>query len=262
MFSSLPPKNKKKRWPQDGLTWPEYLKQIMNSDERTANDLLDRAATFRQESKKDFDDYFIPDCEERSHRRKWSDPKVRALAANNATLLKKNDRYANELTRAFELFGLDPANPYNWRTLLEFFALAHFETHTKNVGRRKWTTSRYCKLIVDWEAKRKTYPGKPDTFICDRLVEDDRYKQFKMRAKQAQGKGGRLRRALQDAKSEKNSVFKFLVDFHLQQTSGHKAADAAKASLKAAQDLALRDILNGDCWNHPYVAFELALPEI
>lgn len=261
MFSSLPHPDKKKPEKEAKQTWQEYLKQIRKPGSLTANELLDRAAASRQENRRDFDDYFIPDFEERRRPQKWSDSKIRAAAANDATRLKKDDRYAEGLAEAFEKFGLNPANPYNWRTLLEFFMLAHSEKPQKNIGRREWTPQSYCKLLTDYFVMRTKHPGKPATYIFDRLVETVDYKH--QAAGRVVGKGKSLRRAFYHAKDEKkNWVLGYLMDFHLKQLQENNAKDKAVAVdrlRKAAKNRAIRDIVTGDCLDHLDVVLELSL---
>ncbi len=272
VFSSLPPINGKKykkeakelSEEETEQLWQAELKRIRNAGSLTANELLDRAAASRRENRKDFDDYFIPDFEERRRRRKWSDSKIRAIAANEATSLKGDDRYAAELKEAFKKFELDPSNPYNWRTLLEFFVLAHFEKHAKNVGRREWTTKSYCKLLTDYFVMRAKHRDKPTTFICDRLVETSDYKCLAVG--RLIGKGKSLRRAFYHARDEKkNRVLEYLMDFYLKQLQQNKGKGKAAPTIelrKLAKKHAIRDIVTGDCWNHPAVAVDFALPEI
>jgi len=274
VFSSLPPINRKKykkeakelSEEEAEQLWQAELKRIRNSGSLTANELLDRAAASRRENRKDFDDYFIPDFEERSRRRKWSDPKVRATAANEATSLQKDDRYADQLNEGFNKFGLDPSNPHSWRTLLEFFVLAHFEKHAKNIGRRKWTTQSYCQLLTDYFVMRTKYPDKPATYVCDRLVGTAAYEHLAVRGKRSTGKGANLRRALYNAHDEtKNRALQYLTEFHLKQLQQSTAADNAKSlgSLrKTAKKRAIRDIVLGDYFDHLDVVLELVLPEI
>lgn len=272
MFSSLPPINKKtdkketkeltdEEWEK---VWQAEIKRIRNSGSLTANELLNRAAASRRKNRQSFDDYFIPDFEDRGRRQKWSDSNVRATAANNATSLKKDDRYADELNEGFKKFGLDPSNPYSWRTLLEFFALAHFDKHTKNVGRREWTTQSYCKLLTDYFVMRTQHPGRPATFVCDRLVDTAAYKHLTVRGKRGIGRGANLRRALYNAQNEKkNWVLEYLTELHLEQLH-QKATDNAISPhnlRKTAKKRAIRDIIMGKYRNHPTVVVELSLPE-
>lgn len=52
-------------------------------------------------------------------RQDWSDPLKRAVAADLALRITEPEE---SLQKAFELFGLDSENPYDWRRLLSYFA--------------------------------------------------------------------------------------------------------------------------------------------
>ena len=67
----------------------------------------------------------------------WNDPARRAAGAVQALLLTSGD--SDELLRkAFDAFGLDPANPFNWRALLWAFAHAHFAPPRKKGAPKQW----------------------------------------------------------------------------------------------------------------------------
>jgi hypothetical protein len=77
----------------------------------------------------------------------WSDIVQRAAAANFALPLRK-DPTDVAIKRSFEVFGLDPDNPHNWRTLLNHFAEAHFGR--RNPGRpRQLNDFHQIKLLKD-----------------------------------------------------------------------------------------------------------------
>ena len=52
-------------------------------------------------------------------RQDWSDPLKRAVAADLALRITEPEE---SLQKAFELFGLDSENPYDWSRLLSYFA--------------------------------------------------------------------------------------------------------------------------------------------
>jgi hypothetical protein len=58
------------------------------------------------------------------------------------------------ISRAFEQFGLDPLDPFNWRTLLGYFAEAHFKK-SKIGAPKKWTERRQQILSAQVRAIRK-----------------------------------------------------------------------------------------------------------
>jgi hypothetical protein len=55
----------------------------------------------------------------------WTDRRLREAAANKALTLGDTPS-DNSLRKAFEQFGLDPRDPFDWRSLLDSFADAHF----------------------------------------------------------------------------------------------------------------------------------------
>jgi hypothetical protein len=71
---------------------------------------------------------------------------------------------------AFRAFGLDPDNPAHWGQLIHFLAAVHFG---RDAGAPKlWTTSRLCRLAVDFANVKAANPGKSETALCKLLVTD------------------------------------------------------------------------------------------
>lgn len=195
-----------------------------------------------------FDDYFVPDFEVRNRRQKWSDKTIRAAAALDATTLRKTNQYATELQKAFDAAGLDPKNPYSWRTLLEFFALAHFEDPSKRGAPIKWTSQQLCLLLVDFSAAKRRHPGKSDSWLCDQLVKTPDYKAYARGKKISGAAGSSLRRFLQDARNEaKNAALRKHYDRHLAALRKSSPEIGDPNARAKARKLAAEDVVND--WN-------------
>jgi hypothetical protein len=69
--------------------------------------------------------------------------------------------------KAFEAFGLDPADLKNWGTLLSIFAEVHFGEPAKSGPKRKWNEGAQCRLKVFAAVVRLKFPdAKGDDFIA------------------------------------------------------------------------------------------------
>ena len=79
-----------------------------------------------------------------SQREDWSNPIKRATAADLALRITEPEE---PLQTAFELFGLDIENPYDWRRLIGHFAEAYFGS--KKGAPKKWTEDQNAKLLSD-----------------------------------------------------------------------------------------------------------------
>jgi phosphoglycolate phosphatase-like HAD superfamily hydrolase len=78
----------------------------------------------------------------------WSDIGERSRVANQAlTLSDVMNALLDDgpVRRAFKAFGLDPADPRHWRTLIDAFARAHFPDVRRGAP-RKWTKERIERL--------------------------------------------------------------------------------------------------------------------
>jgi hypothetical protein len=95
---------------------------------------------------------------------------------------------------AFQKFGLDPGNPAHWEQLLHHLAAIHFG---RDAGApRYWTTSRLCRLAVDFAKAKAANPDiKSETALCKLLVTD---KSFGGRYSKPAG----LRKVLRQARKE------------------------------------------------------------
>lgn len=230
---------------------------VENGDVNEPRLRLEAARQAQQKHGRHWNEYFIPDFDLRTRRQRWSDPTVREHAANAATSLSKDGQWVPELRTAFQKFGLDPRNPYSWRTLLEFFAIAHFEpTNKKSRGpRAQWTPHTYAILLADVARVHKANPGKRDNWVCDQLVDEERYNRFRERKSEklriesktsTTGRGSSLRRILQDARNEnKNPGMRIAMARHLEALRRDPAADkATEKSLKTkARRLAAMDFV-------------------
>jgi hypothetical protein len=67
------------------------------------------------------------------------------------------DRSDPLLKKAFEDFGLDPKNPFDWRKLIIYFAAAHYASKGRGAP-RKWTEDRMCQFLSDFLRTRERYP--------------------------------------------------------------------------------------------------------
>jgi hypothetical protein len=106
----------------------------------------------------------------------WNLPVQRAIAAHQALTLVQSDR---PLKKAFEAFGLDPRNPFEWPKLLGYFAAAHYGSKGRGAP-TKWTEERMCRFLTDvlrtctrhpkgsrkdiwkWMKKDKSFTGQYD----------------------------------------------------------------------------------------------------
>jgi hypothetical protein len=74
---------------------------------------------------------------------------------------------------AFRAFGLNPGNPAHWEQLIHHLAAVHFG---RDAGApRLWTSSRLCRLAVDFANAKAAHPGKSETALCKLLVTGGRY---------------------------------------------------------------------------------------
>jgi hypothetical protein len=80
----------------------------------------------------------------------WSNMAERAWHANEAmSLWSYND--APLLQKAFQEYGLDPVNPWNWRGLFMTFAAAHYGIKPKGGRPLEWTAGEIRRFITDYK---------------------------------------------------------------------------------------------------------------
>jgi len=75
----------------------------------------------------------------------WSNQLEREAAANLALRIAKPEV---ALKKAFEQFGLDPDDPFNWHLLLNYFAESHFGSKGRGAP-TKWTGDQNANLLGD-----------------------------------------------------------------------------------------------------------------
>jgi hypothetical protein len=76
-------------------------------------------------------------------------PAGRARAANEATTLYGEPLIDGPIGRAFEAFGLDPADPSDWRTLLLNLSHVLFPEPAPPGRKQEWTAERYFSLLCE-----------------------------------------------------------------------------------------------------------------
>jgi hypothetical protein len=101
----------------------------------------------------------------------WDDVAQRSLAAHYALSLDDLDK---PLKKAFEVFGLDPRNPFHWRKLLAYFSDAHFASQRRRGPQELWSDDRLCQLLRDFDRIKRqllVVPGSKigDLELCERL---------------------------------------------------------------------------------------------
>jgi hypothetical protein len=80
----------------------------------------------------------------------WNDRAQRAYCAHEALLLNLGE-LDEPLRKAFDAFGYDPINPFDWRMLLSHFAYAHFAPPRKRGAPKNGTTiggASCCRISV------------------------------------------------------------------------------------------------------------------
>jgi hypothetical protein len=103
---------------------------------------------------------------------------------------------------AFKAFGLDPSKPEHWEQLVHHLAAVHFG---RDAGAPKyWTSSRLCRLAVDYANLKAANPGKSEPALCKLLAAGGRYSNpARARVKDnALDPGSGIRRVLPQARRE------------------------------------------------------------
>jgi hypothetical protein len=96
-----------------------------------------------------------------------NEPLQRAIHAHRALTLFQSD---HALKKAFKAFSLDPRNPYDWRTLLTYFAEAHFGA-TRGAP-KKWTFASRAQFLQDFLRVRVHHPTASIQKICELMRSD------------------------------------------------------------------------------------------
>jgi hypothetical protein len=123
----------------------------------------------------------------------WNDPAQRAACAHEALLLNLGE-LDEPLRKAFDAFGYDPLNPFDWRKLIWYFAFAHFPPARKKGAPTKWDDGRWCQLLSDFGEVKASRPKASDNEVCINIK-----KRFAQRY--ARETAGTLRRNLQYARN-------------------------------------------------------------
>jgi hypothetical protein len=97
-----------------------------------------------------------------------NEPLQRALHANKALTLSRSD---DALKKAFEVFGLDARDPYDWRTLLTYFAEAHFGAKQQGAP-KKWTIEQICQFLSDFLRVADHYQTRSIKETCELMRSD------------------------------------------------------------------------------------------
>jgi hypothetical protein len=106
----------------------------------------------------------------------WNDRALRALGAHEALLLNLGEP-DEPIREAFDAFGYDPNNPFDWRKLMWHFAFAHFPPARKKGAPKRWNDRRWCQLLSDFGAVKASHPNAFETQICNNIKKRfrDRY---------------------------------------------------------------------------------------
>jgi hypothetical protein len=78
-----------------------------------------------------------------------------ALARRALTLGVEDDAGTRAMRRAFDVYKLDPENPFSWRLLVEHFSYVEFFEKTK--AKLKWSGGRIMELrreIIKWNLQK------------------------------------------------------------------------------------------------------------
>ncbi len=105
-----------------------------------------------------------------------------------------NVRLLDQMTAAFEAAGMDRTDPLHWYQLMAFFAWAHFGDSRKKGRPPEWDALRYCKLIKDFDDKKRSNPALSDEDVFKLLAKTASYKTAKGPLSTS-----RLRKALKEA---------------------------------------------------------------
>lgn len=103
----------------------------------------------------------------------WEEEAIRTAAALRAVDPNLDSDLEAPIQIAFQKFGFDPREPGDWRTLLAYFAFAHFGPKTTKRGRkRKWESERLCQLLQDIAEKRQKHPRQSENQLYTFVLKD------------------------------------------------------------------------------------------
>jgi len=139
------------------------------------------------------------------------DQKIAGVVDERAHLAMRPASITGPIQKAFERFGLNPANPFAWRLLLHVFADIHFGPRITAVGApKKWTDVAWCELLSDFDQLKERNSEASDSAIC-KFMRNDRA----LGNRYAKVSAATIRRNLQYARSPShNTMLRTLADIY------------------------------------------------
>jgi hypothetical protein len=108
-----------------------------------------------------------------------------------------------EMDAAFQMAGLDRTQPKDWYQLVALFAWAYFGVKKRGAP-PKWDSVKFCKLIADYDEKKRSNPALLDEDVFRLLGRSDAY-----RTKRGPLSTSRLRKLFKEANDPtKNKLLK------------------------------------------------------
>jgi hypothetical protein len=96
----------------------------------------------------------------------WNNRALRAECADEALRLNLGE-LDEPIRKAFDAFGYDPNNPFDWRKLIWYLAFAHFPRPRTKGAPKKWDDVRWCQLLSDFgEVKASSRPNASENEVC------------------------------------------------------------------------------------------------
>ena len=118
----------------------------------------------------------------------WNDPVKRAVAAHYVLRIAQPDA---SLKKAFEVFDLDPRNPFEWRKLIAYLAEVLFGSKARGAP-KKWDGKRMLQFTADFMRIRRGHPGATIKKTCELMKKDaslkGRYKRIPVNSLRGQHK--------------------------------------------------------------------------
>jgi hypothetical protein len=99
-----------------------------------------------------------------------------------------------EMAAAFQMAGLDRTQPKDWYQLVALFAWAYLGGRRSKGAPTKWDSVKYCKLIADFNEKKRNNPALSDEDVFSLLGRTATY-----RTKRGPLSTSRLRKLLKEA---------------------------------------------------------------
>jgi hypothetical protein len=104
------------------------------------------------------------------------------------------------LADAFNAAKLDPTDPMQWVSLIYFFSWAHFGDRQGRGAPKKWDSARLCKLIKDFNEKKRSNAALSDENVFKILGKRAEYQ-----SKKGPLSPSRLRKLLKEAHDPKRN---------------------------------------------------------